>query len=256
MQVSGVRVARKIRWTCRGERLTTDDVKSFFRWLIRLCVTMVCLVLLLAVLAVLLKDVIAKSITERNLRDDTGMDAKITKMEIGLATPTVNIEGLKLYNSADFGGGTFLEMPELRVEYIPEQVRTGKMRFKTVRLNLSEVHIVKNKSGKTNLELMQKQSRNSGKDGGTLPGIDFAGIDTLYLTVGQIRLTDESNPKNNEVINLGVKEEVGKNLNSEEDVTRWLSGVLLKIALRDAASGTKASHERWQKLIKFFGVRF
>jgi len=47
------------------------------------------------------------------------MDARIEKMEVGLATPTVNLEGLKLYNTADFGGGTFLEMPELRVEYVP-----------------------------------------------------------------------------------------------------------------------------------------
>ena len=106
-------------------------MKTFFRWVVRLAVTFMFLLLLLAVLAVLLKDVIAKSLAERNLRNGTGLDAKIEKMEVGLATPTVSLEGLRLYNTADFGGGTFLEMPELRVEYLPGDIRDRKLHFES-----------------------------------------------------------------------------------------------------------------------------
>lgn len=233
-------------------------MKTLLRWIIRLCVTLLFLVVLLAIVVLLLKDPIAKALAERNLRNNTGMDAKIARMEIGLATPTVHLEGLKLYNTADFGGGTFLDLPELRVEYTPDAVREGQVRFKTVRLNLAEVHVVKGKNGRTNIEMMQKASRErSGrKGGGDSPGMDFGGIDALYLTVGRIRITDESDPRNNDVIEVGLKEEVGKNLKNEAEITQWFSGVVLKLALRDAMSGSRSSQERWQKLIKVFGVRF
>jgi uncharacterized protein involved in outer membrane biogenesis len=234
-------------------------MKNFLRWTFRICVTLLCLTLLLAVLAVLLKDIIAKSLAEKNLRDNTGMDAQIAKLEIGLATPTVNLEGLKLYNPADFGGGTFLEMPQLRIEYVPGDIRGGKLHFKTVRLNLSEVHIVKNKNGKTNIELMQKEvkKKTSGqKDKSDIPGVDFGGIDTLYLTVGKIRITDESNPKNNEVIDVGVKEEVGRNLKTELELMQWFNGVMLKVAMRELATGPKKTDfERSRSLLRLFGVR-
>lgn len=231
-------------------------MKTFFRWLFRTCVALVILAVALAVIAVVLKDVIAKSLTERNLRQNTGMDAKIAKMEIGLATPVVSLEGLKLYNTDDFGGSTFLEMPELRVEYAPDDVRAGKVRFKTVRLNLAEVHIVKNKSGKTNLEMMQKLSKKRSEDkdggGGGVPGVDFGGIDALYLTVGKIRITDESDPRNNDVIDVGVKEEAGRNLKTEADIAVWFSGVLFKVAAREMYNA-KNGEERRRKLMRLFG---
>lgn len=233
-------------------------MKTFFRWLFRLCVALFILAVALAVIVVLLKDPIAKSLTERNLRQNTGMDAKISKMEIGLATPVVSLEGLKLYNTDDFGGSTFLEMPELRVEYIPDDVRSGKVRFKTVRLNLAEVHIVKNKSGKTNLEMMQKLSKKkSGEkdDGAGVPGVGFGGIDALYLTVGKIRITDESDPRNNDVIDVGVKDEVGRNLKTEADVTVWFSGVLFKVAAREMYN-PKTGEERRKKIQRLFGWKF
>ena len=233
-------------------------MKTFFRWLFRACVALVILAVALAVIAVLLKDVIAKSLTERNLRQNTGMDAKIAKMEIGLATPVVNLEGLKLYNTDDFGGSTFLEMPELRVEYATDDVRAGKVRFKTVRMNLAEVHIIKNKAGKTNLEMMQKHSKKKSgeKDGGGgVPGVDFGGIDALYLTVGKIKITDEADPRNNDVIDVGVKEEVGRNLKTEADIAVWFSSVLFKVAAREMYNPT-TGEERRKKLQRLFGWRF
>lgn len=233
-------------------------MKNLFRWLLRLFVTLLILLVVLAVTGVLLKDIIAKSVAERNLRDTTGMDAKISKLEIGLATPTVNLEGLKLYNTAEFGGGTFLDLPELRMEYIPDSVREGKLHFKSVRLHLSEVHVVKNKKGQTNIEMLQKETRkkSSGqKEKSDKPGVDFGGIDTLYLTVGKIRITDERDPRNNDVIDIGLKDEVGRNLKSEAEIAQWFQVVLLRRALATAVAEPQASRrERLQKLLRVFGV--
>jgi uncharacterized protein involved in outer membrane biogenesis len=233
-------------------------MKTFFRWLFRLCVALLVLVIVLAAVAVILKDPIAKSLTEYRLRHDTGLDAKISKMEIGLATPIVNVEGLKLYNTDDFGGSTFLEMPELRVEYVPEAMRAGKVRFKTVRLNLAEVHIVKGKDGKTNLEMMQKHSKKKSEEkssGGGLPGVEFGGVDALYLTVGKIRITDEKDPRNNDVIEVGLKDEAGRNLKTEAEVTMWFTGVLFKVAAREMYN-PKTGEERRKKIQRLFGWKF
>jgi uncharacterized protein involved in outer membrane biogenesis len=232
-------------------------MRTFFRWLVRIAVTVFILAIVLLVVAVLLKDTIAKNLVERELRDSTGMDAKISQLEIGIATPTVNLEGLKLYNAPDFGGGTFLEMPELRVEYLPEDVRAGKLRFKTVRLHIAEVHVVKNRQGRTNIEMMQQASKKKPKDDRDTPGIDFGGIDTLYLTVGKVRITDHSDPRNNDVIDVGIKDAMGRNLKTEAEVTQWFASVLLRKALADAVSGTRETRaERWQRLLKVFGVKF
>jgi|SRR5215203_2600776 len=233
-------------------------MKSLFKWLFRIGVTVVFLLVLLFVVALLFKDIIAKSLAERNLRDSTGMDAKISKLEVGLGTPTVNLEGLKLYNTPEFGGSTFLDLPELRVEYLPDDIRDGKLRFKTLRLHLAEVHIVKNKQGKTNLEMLQQHTKKTSsgrKTKSDTPGVDFGGIETLYLTVGRIRITDESDPRNNEVIEVGLKDEVGKDLKDEAAMTQWFGSVLLKLAIRDAVSGSTTTRDRWQKLMRVFGMR-
>jgi uncharacterized protein involved in outer membrane biogenesis len=216
-------------------------MKTLFRWLFRLFLVLMVLVVLAVIGALLLKDTIAKSLAEKNLRDGTGMDAKIAKLEVGLMTPTVNLESLKLYNTAEFGGGTFVEMPELRVEYVPREIREGKLHFKTVRLHIAEVNVVKNKNGKTNIDILQGEANK--KSGGTntnrggkkktdVPGVDFGGIDTLYLTVGKIKYTDLGDPRNNQEIQIGLKDEVGHNLKTEADVATWFGSVVLKLAFQ------------------------
>jgi uncharacterized protein involved in outer membrane biogenesis len=218
-------------------------MRTFFRWAFRITVTLVFLLIVLLVVGVLLKDTIAKSLAERNMRDNTGLDAKIEKMEVGLMTPTVNLEGLKLYNNPDFGGGTFLEMPELRMEYVPDDIRDGKLHLKTVRLHIAEVHIVKSKDGRTNFEEVQKETRKkarSQKEKTDKPGVDFGGIDTLYLTVDKLRITDLRDRKNDREINVGIKDEVGRNLKTEEQITGWFALVVFRLYLQQAMTNPAA----------------
>jgi uncharacterized protein involved in outer membrane biogenesis len=233
-------------------------MRTLFKWLFRLGVTLVFLFILLLVLGVLLKDVIAKSLAERNLRDSTGMDAKISKLEIGLGTPTVNLEGLKLYNPPEFGGSTFVDLPELRVEYLPGDMRDGKLRFKTMRLNLAEVHVVKNKQGRTNLDFIEAATRRTSantKRTNDTPGVEFGGVDTLYLTLRRVRITDQADPLNDVLVDVGIENEVGRNLKDEAAIKQWFETVLLKVAIREAVVGTRSTRERWQKLLRVFGMR-
>jgi hypothetical protein len=55
-----------------------------------------------AVAIILLLDTITKEIIVSRLRARTGMEAKISAVHVGLLSPTISIEGLKLYNTAGF----------------------------------------------------------------------------------------------------------------------------------------------------------
>lgn len=209
-------------------------MRTILRWIIRITFTLIFICVLLAVLAVLLKDVLAKSLTERNLRDGTGMDAQIARMEIGLATPTMNMEGLKIYNPAGFGGGTMLDLPEMRIEYDVNAAGYGKIRLKTLRMHLAELHIVKDKNGVSNLDLLDKHSkerkhRNKQKD--TSREDNFDGIDTLYLTIDRLKVTDLADPRKNQVLNIGMKDVVMQNMKTEEDIKGRFLWAMLPVML-------------------------
>jgi len=212
-------------------------MKTLFRWVFRIVLLLLVLVFLAAIAVLLLKDSFAKSLAEKNLRDATGMDARISRLEVGLLTPTVNLEGLKIYNTPEFGGGTFLDLPELRVEYEPGDIRGGKLHFKSVRLNLAEVDIVKNKEGKLNTDALEKEAKkktNGEKKKTDKPGVDFGGVDTVYLSIGKMRVIDLANPANNQEVTVGIKNEIGHNLHTEAEVAAWFQLAIMKAALQQA----------------------
>src|SRR5262245_14959465 len=108
-------------------------MKRLFKWLFRLVI----LLIVLGVALVLLKDTIAKGIMERQIRFETGLDARIGRLEIGIVNPTVTIENVRLYNTAEFGGSPFVDLAELHLEYNRAALATRKLRFALVRLNLA-----------------------------------------------------------------------------------------------------------------------
>jgi hypothetical protein len=185
----------------------------------------------LIVAAILLRDTILKEVFVRRLRGATGMEARVTAVHVGFVSPTLTILGLRLYNTADFGGGLCLDMPELRIEYDPAALRQGNFHLKMARLDLAGLTVVKNKDGRMNFEALKKKDveravRNSFSD-----GFKFNGIDTLELSLGKFRLANLASG-HEEVIDFGITNQVFYNVKSEAD----LNGLGLILALRGAAS--------------------
>src|SRR5205809_632751 len=102
-------------------------MKKLFRWLFRLLLVLV----LLVVVLILFLDPIAKSLAERQIRVQTGLEARIGRLSIGLRKPTLALENFKLVNSDEFGGTTFIDVPALDVQY-----DLAALRSKKVHLNL------------------------------------------------------------------------------------------------------------------------
>jgi hypothetical protein len=199
-------------------------IKFLVRWTFRLLI----LGIVLMVALILLKDQILKNIAETQIRRATGMEVKIGSMSTKLTRPILSAENVVLYNRAEFGGGPFLDIPEIHLEYSGEAKGRGDLRFKLVRLNLREFNIVESKDGRTNITditaALQKvhtiQTNNA--------DYRFNGIDTLNLTVGKVRYISLRRPNRNQEMNLALQNEIIQNVRTWDD----MAGLLFKILLR------------------------
>lgn len=199
-------------------------MKFVTRWAFRLLI----LVIVLIVAGLLLKDTIAKSIAENRIRAETGLEAKIGKLEIGLFNPTLSIEDLKLYNNADFGGSPLLDVAELHVEYDRDALANQKVHLKLLRLNLSEIYVVRNKAGKSNLGLAKLNLWPEGQGKTDDKALKFAGIDTLNLTLGKVKQTTLDQTDKPVEFNLGINNAVVTGLATRKDFEDKLTPILLR----------------------------
>ncbi|MGA2174215.1 MAG: hypothetical protein ABSH38_04435 [Verrucomicrobiota bacterium] len=185
----------------------------------------------LVVAAILLLDTMMREVFTSRLHAASGMDAKVRAVHVGLLSPTVTIEGLKLYNTADFGGALCLDMPELRLEYDPAALRLGKLHLPLVRLDLADLTVVRNKQGRVNFAALKGKDQESAGRGPLPPGLKFTGIDTLNLSLGKFHLANLASGRSEE-IDFGVKNQIFHNVKSEAD----LNGLGLLLALRGVSS--------------------
>ncbi len=200
-------------------------IKFIFRWGFRLLI----LSLVLAGVLMLCKDSIIKSLLESRIRAETGMDVKIARFELGLFTPTVSIEGFKLYNTAQFGGLPLLDVPDLYIEYDRDAAYRNEWHFKLIRVNLAEINIVEDAKGQTLLPLLQSQAAKS-PAAAKNQELQFTGIDVLNLSLGTIKTTSLANPAKSRTIRVGLQNEVLKNVKSVND----LSALAIKLLWQHA----------------------
>jgi hypothetical protein len=188
--------------------------KRLLRWFVYIAIVL----LLLGVTAVVCLDAIVRVAAERHIRAETGLETSIGKFIVGLSSPIIRIENFKLKNTSEFGGDTFVDIPELHIEYDRPALRSGNLHLKLVRINVNQMHVVENEGGKRNSDDLQKrQEKTSGKSGAKAEHIAFTGIDTLEVTLGTLQFTSLRNPAGNMKQDLGIKNEVFKNLKTEKD---------------------------------------
>jgi hypothetical protein len=193
-------------------------MKTLFRWVFRAFIVL----LVLTVAGILLLNTMLREVLQREIRTRTGMDARIGSLDFGLLSPVVTLEDFKLYNSAEFGGSPFLDMPELHLEYDTRALRSRKFHFKLVRCNLTEINVVQNKSGKSNLQVLSDaalpSSAKSGASSSGGGGFNFSGIDTLNLTVGKATLLKMKHPGRRKEVVLNIRNQVIPDIRSEQEL--------------------------------------
>jgi hypothetical protein len=197
-------------------------MKWLFKWALRL----VLLLVALAVVALLSKDAVVKAALEHQIRARTGLDARIGRLSVGLFTPVIDVEQLKVYNPAEFGGVLLLDAPELHIEYDRASLSSGRAHLKLVRLKISELNVVRNAAGQTNL--LRLDWKNPVRTFRTLRQMPFPAIDVLNLSVGRVRLMDLEHPKRNREFQPGLDNQIFRNVRSMDD----FRGILFLLWLR------------------------
>jgi hypothetical protein len=207
-------------------------MKFFFKWLFRLML----LAVVLVVVFFLSLDTILRVVAEHNIRAQTGMDAEIGRFHLGLWEPVVSIDNLKLYNPPEFGGTPFLNLPEIHVEYDRGELVQRRIHLTLMRFNLGELDIVRNEAGQTNLFslglALPSKSTATRKQGlidfKKQTGYDFTGIDVLNVSVGTVKYIDLNDQRNNRSQPIGIENQILKNVKAPPD----LAGLVVLVALR------------------------
>lgn len=206
-------------------------MKWLFKWVLRL-------VILLAVLVVLFfvfKDSVLRLVAEHQIRAQTGMEARIGKLSSGIFSPVVTVENFRLYNTAEFGGMPFLDIPELHLELDPVAFAQGKVRVTLMRFNLAELTVVKNEAGQTNimtlLGRMPKEKHGKHLHIGS-KDFEFEDIDVLNLSLGKARFIDLKHPEKNREVVVNMQNQIFKNVKEEGDIY----GILIMIWLRSGGA--------------------
>jgi hypothetical protein len=211
-----------------------------FKWLFKWMFRLVLLVVVLFVLFIAFKDSIYATLAENRIRGRTGMDVQIGSFSSSLFSSAVTIKNLKLYNTAEFGGTLFVDVPELHIELDSISLAQRKLRFNLVRFNLAELDIVRNEAGKTNIFAMIEKAESDAKGKKEdrfrklLGDLQFDGIDVLNLSLGKAKFIDLKDASQNREIHVDMQNQIFKQVNSEADVY----GMLFMIWLR---SGGKLS---------------
>jgi uncharacterized protein involved in outer membrane biogenesis len=208
-------------------------MKWIFKWLLRLFIAAVALTVVAVIVLLLTYNSILRLAMEHQIRAQTGMDAKIGSVNVALASPTVEIQNLKIHNPPDFGGTPFLDIPEIHVEYDRAALARREIHIKLLRFNLGELDIVKNQAGRTNIflsgiQLPAKESGgNSLADFQRQTGYNFTGIDMLNVSIGRVKFIDLQNQRNNREQTIGIDDLVIPNVKTTAD----LAGLAVDIAL-------------------------
>ena len=196
------------------------------RWLLKWLFRLFLLAIVLLVIFLLSLDTILRVVTERSIRQQTGLEVEIGKFHFGLLESVVTIKDLKLHNPPAFGGTPFLSIPEIHVEYDKPALNQGQLHCTLVRFNLGELDIVKNEAGQTNifalgLALPTKADLAKSKDLNEIKrrtGIEFAGIDVLNVSVGTMKFIELKEPQNNREQTVGIDNQVLKNVKERADL--------------------------------------
>jgi uncharacterized protein involved in outer membrane biogenesis len=242
-------------WPCKYQM-----IKWLFKWLFRLFLA----VAVLIVIFLLSLNSILRVVIEHNIRAQTGMDAEMGRFKLGWLSPTIEIQDLKIYNTPNFGGAPFLDIPEIHVEYDRTALLKGGVHLPLLRFNLEELDIVKNQDGQMNVYSASKPPQNkSAAAPSPAPsfkkqtGYSFNGIDTLNVSFNRVKFIDLKNPANDREQTIGIQNLVVPHVKSPND----LAFLVILIDLRsnhffDGIIGKPANSAAEKSILNVLGLAF
>jgi uncharacterized protein involved in outer membrane biogenesis len=217
-------------------------MKRLFKWLFRLLLVLVVLVGLL----VFFRDPLARSLAERYLTEATGLEAIIGHLHVHLGEPVITLENFRLMNPAGLSEHPFLDASEVTLEYDPKALSERALHVRSLRLNLTDVLIVRGADGSGTLEtLADRLEQRRAEAARSAESFELRGIDVLALSVGRFKYVDFREPTRSQEVWMGLKNLKAKDLHTAKDIDAFLvraakeKGIDLN-AIRQVGSNTNA----------------
>ncbi len=196
--------------------------------LIKLLAGAILFLTFLVIAALVFIDPIANAVLTSVLRSKTGQDVRIGKVEIGLLRPTFRIENLQLYHPPRAGGGPFVRIEEVYVEYDRTAANRRELHLPLVRINVAEVNLAEDAPGPVHpgalpgvLDQLRVFTNRS-------PEFRFTGIDTLNLSLGTLRKISPKSSTPPYELKLDIRNEVIGPVRTLNDLLTPLMRIILK----------------------------
>jgi len=209
-------------------------MKTFQSWFFKILWWLTFVVIFLVIIVLANREWIARELVEQQIRAATGMEPEIGDVSFSLLDHNVTLNNFRLFNTADFGGTLFLDVPELHVEYDRAALRRHELHITLMRVNLREVDVVKNAAGVTNLmpfvnSMAPRKSGGAGRTVAPINGRKFTGIDLLNLSIGTVKFVDLKDQRWNRMAVIGIENRIYTNVLSSTNLPGlserlWLRG--------------------------------
>lgn len=184
-------------------------------------------------------------IIERAVAKETGLRVSLENVTVSTWSfqPTIRIKNLGLWNPPHFPDEPFLTFPEILVQVYPKTAFEPTVRFREVRVDLSDASLVKNKEGKINaVVLAQSFQEDAAPEANTpapspssAPEKKHIHIERLLLSIGTIRYRDAASTREGLAVDAGIKDKEFQNVTDLKTVARAVTREILQSAMRAAA---------------------
>ncbi|HAJ56185.1 MAG TPA: hypothetical protein DCL35_00255 [Candidatus Omnitrophica bacterium] len=188
----------------------------------------------------LLKGQIIRSSVAATASAVIGAPVKINDFSLNLASGTVSIAGLRVYNPQGFPEGMLINMPKASVSCDLAALLKKEIHLKSVEIDIKEIGVTRNKDGQLNVDALKvaekkeekTPDKREEKPAKALP----MRIDTLKLNVGQVIYRDYSKgePPKISSYDAGIKNKTYTNITSAEQ----LVALILTESLKNTAIGS------------------
>ena len=164
--------------------------------LLKLAAIIVAVFLVLGVV----KNGIAQTILTSTLSSVMHVPVKVGSVDLGILSASGRIKNLKVYNPAGFPDRLMLHIPQIFIDLEPGELFQGRAHFKAVKLELKELNVIRDKSGRLNVDAVkptqtqQEQAKKAekAKKAGEVAKPQKLLIDKLTLSIGRVTYKDYS----------------------------------------------------------------
>ncbi len=191
------------------------------------------IVLVALVALTMIKNSLFQGILTGALSKAAHVPVKFGSTSIRFLTGSIDLRNIRVFNPKGFPEKLMLHAPQVAIDFQPTSLFQGRLHFKTVKLNMKELIVVKNKNGQVNIEAVkpsqkEKEQASKPKEKGKVPKLR---IDELHLTIGKVVYKDYSQgpePKV-QVFEININDRVYTNI---EDPTALVSLIMFEALTR------------------------